>query len=195
VFATGLVPAVVAQEAEKKEEPAKDAAAAPAKAPETAPAAEEKPAAPAAAPAAETTPATEAKPTAVPAAEAPKKALSPSALALQPLADSYKKAYEDMQAWITAVDAKTSPANDSVMKLQAEVVANGDATTKAKLAGDNAKVKELTKQNKQLMSALEAAKKTAATAAGPVAKEASDRVKQYGAASDQALTELKAKTK
>jgi len=100
-----------------------------------------------------------------------------------------------MKKGITQVDTQTSAANENVQKLQTEIQANEDATTKAKLGGDNAKVKDLTKQNKQLWNDLETAKKSAAAACSPVTKEASDRVKQYAADTDKALSDVKAQAK
>jgi hypothetical protein len=203
VLVLGLAFTSLAQEP-PKEEPPKETPPAEAPAKEAPPAeAPVKEVSPAEAPAKDAVPAPEvAKPAAAaaapavaakPAAPAASKEVSACAQSLQPLADSYKAAYEDMQKWIAEVDAQTSAANQGVAKLQAEVQANEDAATKAKLAGDNAKVKDLAKQNKQLWSQLEAAKKSAAVACAPVSKQAADRVKQYEAATAQALAKTKSK--
>ena len=197
-IALGLVLAIpaVAQEEPAKDAPAKEEPAKaepakeePAKAePEAAPAVEAaKPAAEAAA-----APAVEAaKPAAAPAV----KELSSCAKSFEPLADSYKKAYDDMQKWIAQIDAQTSAANDKVVKLQTQITENEATSTKAKLAGDNAKVKEIDKQNKALWSELNAAKKTQASSCSGYGKEASERTKQYEAAIEKALADVKAQTK
>jgi len=189
-----------AKEEPAKAEPAKEE---PAKAePEAAPAVEaEKPAADAAAaPAAAAAPpaAEAAKPNAEaakPAAPPAAKELTACAKSFQPLADSYKKAYEDMQNWIKQIDAQTSAANDNVMKLQAQIKDNDAASAKAKAAGENSKVKEIDKQNKQLKSQLTAANKTLASTCSGFGKEASDHTKQNEAAIEKALADVKAATK
>jgi predicted nucleic acid-binding Zn-ribbon protein len=43
------------------------------------------------------------------------------ASALVPLADSYKKAYDDMQAWIADVNLKTAAASDKVEGLKRQI--------------------------------------------------------------------------
>jgi len=199
------VPAAAQQDPAKeepaKQEPAKEepAKAEPAKAePEAAPAAEAEKPAEAAAPAA-----TEAaKPAAAPAAEVAKPAAPPAAKELtacaksfQPLADSYKQIYDDMQKWIAQIDAQTSASNDNVMRLQAQIKDNDAASAKAKAAGDNAKVKEIDKQNKQLKSQLTAANKTLSSTCSSFGKEASDRTKQNEATIEKALADVKAATK
>ena len=172
-----------AQEPPAKEEPPKEEPA------KEAPAKEE-----GAKPASEAAPVPAAAPAAAAAPEAPP-ALSACAQSLQPIADSYKKAYDDMQKWIAQVNTQTSAANESVQKLQTQIKANEDALTKAKLDGDTSKTKELTKQTKELWTELDNAKKSAASACSPVEKEASDRVKQYGDATDKALSDFKAQSK
>ena len=213
----GLAFVAVAQET--KEEPAKEPAkneevakpaTPPAEAPATAPAAAPVAAptavpaaapvvAPAAAPAAAPTATAPASvPAAVPAA-APKPVapppLSPCAQSLQPLAESYKKSYDDMQKWIAQVNTETSAASEKVQKLQAQIKANEEAIAKAKAGDDSSKAKEITKQNKGLSKDLEAAKKAETAASDPVAKMAADRVKQYEADADKALADLKARSK
>ena len=165
--------------------------AAPAVAQETPPPAKEAPAKPAAAaPAKEAPPAPAAKA----APETPKE-LSFCAKALVPLAESYKKAYEDLQKWIAEVDAKTAAGNEKVQKIQQQIQANETAITQAKLDGDDAKGKERTKANKQLWSDLEDAKKSQTQSCSPLSKEAAERVKRYEAASEAALDQCKAQLK
>jgi len=129
------------------------------------------------------------------AAPEPPKELSLCAKALAPLAESYKKAYDDMQKWTTEVDSKTAASNEKVRKIQQQIQANETAITKAKLEGDSAKEKDLTKANKQLWSDLEDAKKTAAEACEGLSKEAADRVKRNEATIDAALDQCKAQLK
>jgi hypothetical protein len=166
------------------------ALAAPAAAQETPPPDKET----AAKPAAETpAPAKEAPAKA--AAPAPPKELSFCAKALVPLADGYKAAYDDMQKWIAEVDTKTGAATEKVNKIEAQIQQNETAITKAKLDGDDAKSKDLTKANKQLWSELETAKKSASEACEGLSKEAGQRVKQYETQIEAKLDECKAKLK
>jgi len=167
----GLVVPALAQEETKKEEPAKEEPAAPAA--ETAPAAVPAPA----------------------AAPAPAKELSGCAKSFSPLADSYKSAYDDLQKWIGQIDTETAAAGDKVQKLQAQIHENESAITQAKLNKDNAKVKDLQKQNKQLWDDFNSAKKGQSDACAKFVKEAPQRVKQYSDATNKALDALKAQTK
>ena len=175
ILGLGLVVPAIAQEETKKEEPVKEEAAAPAAAAEAAPAKEE-----AAAPA---------------AAAAPAKELSGCAKSFSPLADSYKSAYDDLQKWIGQIDTETAAAGDKVQKLQAQIHENESAITQAKLNKDNAKVKDLQKQNKQLWDDFNSAKKGQSDACAKFVKEAPQRVKQYSDATNKALDALKAQSK
>lgn len=185
----GLVAPAFAQEEPKKEEPAKEEAAKPAE--EAAPEAAAE-AAPAKEEAAK--PAAKAAPEAAPAA-APAKELSSCAKSFVPLSDSYKKAYDDMQKWIAQIDTQTAAAGEKVQKLQAQITENETAATKAKLDGDGKKGKELAKENKQLWTDFNAAKKSEAATCSGFAKEAADRVKQNTDVANKALEALKAQTK
>lgn len=152
-----------------KEEPAKEAPA---------------PAEPAAAAPAKEEPAKEAPVAAAPAAAAPAEApkeLGACAKSLAPLADSYKKAYDDLQKWIASVDSQTTAADANIKKMQDQIQQNEAAITKAKIDGDDKKAKDLEKQNKTLWSDLNAAKKTQSTTCSGFTKEAEQRVKQYEA--------------
>ncbi len=166
---------------------------APALAQETPPPEKEKeaPAKPAAEPVAAKEPEAAAKE----AAPAPAKELSACAKALVPLAESYKKAYEELQKWIAEVDSKTGAANQNVVKIQEQIKENETAITKAKLDGDDAKGKELTKANKQLWGELETAKKGQTESCSGLPKEASQRVKQYGDEIEAKVGECKAQLK
>jgi hypothetical protein len=201
-----------AQAEPAKEEPAKEEAAkavaeaAPAAAAAAAPAAAAAAVAPAGAaaavaapaPAAAAAPAAAGVPTgavAKPAAPPAPKELSSSARALQPLAESYKQAYDDVQKWITQVDSQTSATDENVKKLQAQIQANDDAIKTAKAAGDSSKAKALTKENKQLTSQLNSAKKSSADTDSTLAKEASDRAKKYEAGTNKAISDIKEQAK
>ena len=183
ILGLALVGPALAQEDPKKEEPAKEEAPAP-------------PAEAAAAPAAEAKPAAEAAPAAkaAPAAE-PAKEMSGCAKSFEPLAGSYKSAYDDMQKWISQIDTETSAAGASVQKVQAQIQANEAATTQAKLGNDSAKIKDLQKENKKLWDELNAAKKGQSNACAKYVKEAPARVKQYADAANKALDALKAGSK
>jgi hypothetical protein len=167
------------KEEPKKEEPAKEEAGkqAPAEEEGTKPEpAKEAPAKPAAAP---------------PAA----KELSSCAKSFAPLGDTYKSAYDDMQKWIGEIDAQTAPVNDKIQKLQAQIQQNDTAITQAKASKENAKAKDLQKQNKKLSEELNAAKKELSETCGKFSKEASSRVKQYTDATNKALDALKSQAK
>ena len=191
ILGLAVVAPALAQEEPEKEAPTKEETPAPPAdaAPAAAKADEEKPAA-------EATPAAEAAPAAkaAPAAE-PAKELSGCAKSFVPLADSYKSAYDDMQKWINQIDTETSTAGANVQKVQTQVQENEAATTQAKLAKDNAKVKDLQKENKKLWDQLNAAKKSQSDACAKFVKEAPQRVKQYADAANKALDALKAQSK
>ena len=172
VLALGLMTPAFAQEDAKKEEPAKEEAK----------------------PAAEATPAAEAKPAAE-AAPAPAKELSGCAKAFVPLSDTYKSAYDDMQKWISQIDAQTSAASAEVEKAQAQIKENETAVTQAKLNNDDSKVKSLQKEGKKLWDDFNAAKKSQSDTCAKFAKDAPQKVKQYADATSKALDALKAQTK
>ena len=140
----------------------------------------------------EAKPAAEAAPA---AAAAPAKELSACAKAFEPLADSYKSAYDDLQKWIGEINTQTSAANDQVVKLQSEITANETAVTQAKLAKDDSKTKSLQKENKKLWDDFNAAKKTQSDACAKFAKDAPQKVKQYSDATSKALDALKSQSK
>jgi len=137
-----------------------------------------------------------AKPAAeeAPKAEAPKE-LSSCAKSLVPLAESYKKAYEEMQKWIAAIDSQTAAGNESLKKLQDQIQQNETAITKAKIDGDDNKAKELTKANKKLWDDLNAAEEKQSVACSSYVKEAGQRVKQYAADSEGKLKEFESGVK
>jgi hypothetical protein len=168
--------------------------AVPAVAQEAPPPVKEEPAKPAA-PVAET-PAKEAPP--APAAKAAPEAPAEHsfcAKALVPLAESYKKAYDDLQKWIAEIDSKYAAVADKVLGIQKQIQANETAITKAKLDGDGTKEKELTKANKQLWTDLEDAKKNQSEACGDLCKQASKRVEQYSNDIESKLDQCKAQLK
>ena len=179
VLGLGFVLPAVAQENPAKEEPAKREEAVKPEAPKEEAVKEEAAA-----------PAIEALPVAAPAKE-----LSSCAKSFVPLADSYKKAYDDMEKWIAQIDAQTSAAGGKSMKLQEQIQQNETAITKAKFDKDDAKVKSLTKDNKQLWTDFNAAKKDQDKICGGFSKEASDRAKQNSDAINKALADLKAQGK
>ena len=187
VFGLSYLAPALAQNDPAKEEPKPTEPAKPEAAKDEAKPAEE--AAPAAAKEA-AKPAEDAKPVPPPAKE-----LSACAKAFVPLADSYKKAYDDMQKWIAQVDAQTSAAGDKTKKLQDQIQANETALTSAKLAKDDAKVKSLTKENKQLWTDFNEAKKAQDKSCSGFSKDVSDRVKQENDAINKALADVKAQAK
>ena len=111
-------------------------------------------------------------------AEAPKE-LTPCAKIFVPLADTYKKAYEEMQKWIAGVDEKTAAASARVDKIQEHIQQNEGAITKAKLAGDDNKENALSKDNKQLWSELTSAKKDRSATCSGYAREAIQKAKHF----------------
>lgn len=154
----------------------------------------EKPAPEAGAPKAEPAKAESPKPEA-PAKPAAKKEPSAGAKALTPLAESYKKAYEELQMWIDQIDQQTSDVNARIAKAQDEIQKNEGAITKAKLDGDDKAGRELAKQNKQLWADLASAKKERSALFKGFAVEAAQKVKGYSTDAaeklQQAKTELK----
>ena len=165
ILVLGLAVPAVAQEEPKKEEPAQQEAAKPAEA-----------AAPAAAP-------------------APEKQMSECAKSFVPLSESYKTAYDDMQKWIAQIESQTAAASEKTQKLQVQIQENETAVTQAKLANDSSKVKDLTKQGKQLWDDFNKAKKDLADSCKNFTKDAATRVKQYSDATNKALDALKSQSK
>lgn len=201
-------PAVQVQEAAPapKEAPAKPAPAAEPKSdfPEAEPKAEAKPepkpqpkpvvkkAEPKPEPVAETAPELKPEPKPVVKKEQPKpaeaapapapKELTACAQCFTPVAAVYKKAHDDFQQWIAGVDAKTAEASAKIEALQAKIEANEAAITKAKLKGgkDNeAKGRDLAKDNKQLWADLEATRKERSAMCQSYAREAILKAKQF----------------
>jgi hypothetical protein len=185
-------PEAAKDEAAKAEDPKAEAAAA---APAASPAPEASPAPAAAAAAAhakEPTPA----PTAVPVHVAePPKELSACAKSFVPLADTYATAYDDMKKWIGEIDTKTAATSENAQKMQTQIQENEAAITKAKFDRDNAKAKELQKENKTLWDSFNAAKKEASAQCSQYSKDAAARVKQYADATAKALETMKAQAK
>ena len=176
--------------------PAKDEAAKPEAAPAAAPAAEAAAvpaaAAPAAAPAAVPAVAAPAAiAAAAPAAAAAPKALGASAMTFSSLADSYKKAYDDMQAFMKSVDTSMGPADQKIASLQAKIKENETAAAQAKQAGDDKKAKSLVSENKKLTKELNDAVKGVNASRGDFVKQAQQKVKEHDAATDAALQQLK----
>jgi hypothetical protein len=136
-----------------------------------------------------------AAPAETPAPTETPKPLSASAMAFAPLADSYKKAYDDMQAWMSTIDAQASKVDAEIKKLQGQIKTNETAITEAKLAGDSKQLKALQSENKQLTSAVETQQKNLSAARGDYVKQLSQKVKGYQAAQDAALQQVKAATK
>jgi len=100
-----------------------------------------------------------------------------------------------MQKWISEIDAATAAASQKVVGLQKQIQENEAAITQAKLDKQDAKAKDLNKQNKQLWSDLNAAKKSMAETTSKYVKSAPDRVKQYDDMTSKALADLKAQGK
>ncbi len=130
-----------------------------------------------------------------PAKPEPVKELTPCAKALTPLADSYKKAYEDMQKWIANVDAQTTAVNDKIEKIQDQIQQNEAAITKAKLAGDNQAARDLAKDNKQLWADLNASKKEKVLLCSGFARETAQKVKEYSTDIAEKLQQTKSQMK
>ena len=131
-------------------------------------------------------------PPAAPAAEAAP-ARSDCAQAYAPLAESYKKAYDDLEAWLVTVDEKTAASSAKVHEVQEKIKKNEAEMTKAKLDSDSKKLKDLTKESKELWTSFNAAKKEESATCDGFYKEASARVKQYALDSSTALEKARAK--
>jgi hypothetical protein len=149
------------------------------------------------APPKEAAPATAAPAAAVSAAAAPPptKELSSCAKGFVPIANSYKSAYDDMEKWIAEIDKATGESSAKLAALQDQIQKNEAAITQAKLAKDNAKAKDLQKENKKLWDDYNAGKKSLSDTCSKYVKDASMRIKQYADATNQALDSLKSQGK
>jgi len=107
------------------------------------------------------------------------------------LADSYKKAYDDMQAFMKSVDTSMGPADQKIASLQAKIKENETAAAQAKQAGDDKKAKSLVSENKKLTKELNDAVKGVNASRGDFVKQAQQKVKEHDAATDAALQQLK----
>ncbi|MBI3548211.1 MAG: hypothetical protein HY078_04065 [Elusimicrobia bacterium] len=125
-------------------------------------------------------------------AAAPKE-VSPCAKTFTPLADAYRKAAEDMDRWIKEIDAQTSATDVMIKKLEAEVEANEAKMTKLKLhedAASQSERRELEKENRQLWADLKTARKDREALCQGLAKQASQRVKEYNVEITERLKQL-----
>ena len=131
----------------------------------------------------------------VPVAAAPvSKELTPCAKCLLPLADTYKKAQEEMTSWITEVDLQTKAVNEKVADLEAQIEKNEAQLTKLKLEDTNMsrlKSKEVQKENKALWADLTAARKERDALCAEFAKEATLRVDRYASEAKDRLKQAK----
>ena len=183
----------------KAEAPAKAEAESPPAKP--APKAAPKPEAKAEAPA-KTEPAAEA-PAAKPApkpetAQKPAKELNASAKIFVPLADNYKKAYDELQLWILSIDAQTAAVSAQISRIQDDIQKNEAAITKLKIQGGGESSEEgrqLAKDNKQLWADLSAARKERSALSKGFAKEAIQRAKSYQMEIIEKLEDIKAQAK
>lgn len=113
--------------------------------------------------------------------EAPKE-LTPCAKTLVPLADSYKKAYEELEKWIGDVDAQTAAATTKIEKIQEQIEKNESAITKLRLQGtraSSAKGRDLATNNKLLWSELSATRKESSALCAGFAREAVQKARHY----------------
>lgn len=172
----------------KTESPAPEAKAeAPAKAE---PAAE----APAAKPAAKAEP----KPEAVKKPVEPVKELNAFAKTFVPLADAYKRAYEEMQLWLRDIDSQTGGVATNISRIQDDIQKNEAAITKMKIAGGSERSEEgraLAKENKQLWADLSAARKERSALIKGFMREAIQRVKGNQADILEKLEDVKSQAK
>lgn len=123
----------------------------------------------------------ETKPAPEPKAETPKE-LTPCAKTFVPLADSYKKAYEELEKWIGDVDTQTTAATAKIDKIQEQIEKNEAAITKLKLQATregSANGRELVKNNKTLWSDLSATRKESAALCAGFAREAVQKARRY----------------
>jgi hypothetical protein len=185
----------------KAEAPAKTEPAAEAPVAKPAPKAAPKPEVKAEAPA-KTEPAAEA-PVAKPApkpetAKKPTKELNASAKIFLPLADNYKKAYDELQLWIMNIDAQTAAVSAQISRIQDDIQKNEAAITKLKIQGGGESSEEgraLAKDNKQLWADLSAARKERSALTKGFAKEAIQRAKGYQMEIIEKLEDIKAQAK
>lgn len=150
------------------------------------------------APVAKPAPKAEPKPEMAPKPVEPAKELTPCAKAFVPLADNYKKAYDELQIWIRHIDAQTAGASAAISRIQGEIEKNEAAITKLKIEGgseSSEKGRELAKDNKKLWADLSASRKERAALCEGFTREAIQRAKRYQVEIIETLEGIKAQTK
>jgi outer membrane biosynthesis protein TonB len=128
----------------------------------------------------------------------PVKELNSCAKVFVPLADTYKKEYEEMQRWILTIDAETANVSAHISRIQDDIQKNEAAITKLKLAGGregSEEGRELAKSNKQLWADLSAARKERTALNKGFAREAIQRAKNNQAEIIGKLEDIKAQAK
>lgn len=128
----------------------------------------------------------------------PAKELNPSAKIFVPLADTYKKAYEDMLMWIRSIDAETAEISTRIARIQEDIQKNEAAITKLKIDSGGESSDEgraLAKDTKQLWADLSAARKERTALSKGFMREANSRAKSYQAEVIEKLEDIKAQPK
>lgn len=118
------------------------------------------------------------------AAPKPEGAQEPAscAKALAPLADGYKKAYDDLTQWLREVDARTAAAEAKVLKLQEAVKQNEAEITSLRLADDPAsreRLRTLTGADDRAWRDLREARREKERLCAEFSKAAALKVREY----------------
>ncbi|HAM36132.1 MAG TPA: hypothetical protein DEB40_02620 [Elusimicrobia bacterium] len=111
----------------------------------------------------------------------PEKALATCAQHLTPLADGYRQAYERMRQWMREISDRTTAADEKVKSIQTKIQDNEATITKLKVEAPKAnksRIKDLSRDNKQLWKDLEAAKKETVALRRSVSKTLNQKVKE-----------------
>lgn len=150
------------------------------------------------APAAKPAPKAEPKPETVKKPAEPVKELNSFAKTFLPLADAYKRAYEETQRWILDIDAQTGSVSTQISRIQDDIQKNEAAITKMKIAGGSERSeegRELAKANKQFWADLSAARKERAALTKGFMREAIQRAKSNQIDIIEKLESIKAQAK
>lgn len=122
--------------------------------------------------------------------------LTPCAKAFVPLAEGYKKAYDDAMRWIQQVDEQTAAADAKVNGLQETVEKNEALITKLKIEDtkeSKLRARDLARENKQLWADLSAARKERTAKCAAFSKAAAQLNKEIAAEISARLSAIQAK--
>lgn len=122
--------------------------------------------------------------------------LAGCASSLKEVAEAYRKAYEDFNAWLPAASAKVADADKREKTLQTTIEENEKKLTQLKMKNrraDRSKIRDLKRSNKQLWKDLRTVGKEKAAICKTLSKTAAMKVKELNAGISMAVKGLREK--